>query len=252
MGATFGGVMGAFFGSIESITLSIQSKFFSGIISGIIIGAFGGILGYLTGQLVLILLIDTLSYSNKMLNTIAIPISRIIGWGTLGIFIGAIDGLRTRSLNKIKVGLLGGFLGGLIGGGILEYLRVYFPDFSLGRLLGILCLGFFIGLLYSIFENYFSRGVFKLLNGPMKGKEYLLIQKKIRLGAAQKSDIYLENYKGIIENHAGIEVNGNTVVIKSKKSTHPVIVNEEPIMEHQLKFEDVIQVGNAKFLFFYK
>lgn len=252
MGAAFGLVMGGFFGTIESITLSIRAKFVSGLVSGMLIGCLGGIIGYLVGQSVLFFMTEVLSYSNKIFHAVAVPIARMVGWGAMGMIIGSIDGIRTRSLNKVKIGLLGGLIGGMSGGGILEYIRVSYPELSLGRLAGFLSLGLFIGLFYSIFEKYFSRGVLKLLNGSGKGKEFLLVQRCIQVGKAKKSDILLETYTGVSDIHAKIQVKGNTVIIKSNSSTHPVVVNEEPIMEHQLKFEDVIQIGNAKFMFFYK
>jgi type III secretion system (T3SS) inner membrane Yop/YscD-like protein len=252
VGVVFGAIMGGFMGSIEGITLSVKSRIMPGIFTGVLVGAIGGAIGFLIGQGALLLISDQFFHSNKAMQSYGIPISRTIGWGFLGFFIGIVEGVRARSWTKIKVGMAGGIVGGLLGGFAIEYLRLLAPTFTYYRLIGLLILGFLIGLFYGLFEKQFSQGVLKLLNGKLKGKEYLLVQKRIHIGISDKSDIQLAGYKNVAENHALLKSGKGDVIIKSIQSEDRVIINEVNVTEQTLKFEDVVQIGAAKFLFYYK
>ena len=251
LGVFFGAIMGGFLGSVEGITLSVRSRILPGIITGIMVGAIGGAVGFLIGQGALFLVNDLFFHSNKAMQSYGIPISRTIGWGFLGFFIGTVEGVRARSWMKIKVGMVGGIAGGLLGGVMIEYLRILYPSFTYTRLIGLLILGFLIGLFYGLFEKRFSQGVLKLLNGQLKGKEYLLIQKTIRVGNSVKADIQLSDYQNVAEIHAVLKSVKGEIFIKNVHAENRVLVNELNISEEKLKFEDVIQIGAAKFLFFY-
>lgn len=252
LGIIFGAIMGGFFGSIEGITLSVQSRILPGILTGVLVGAIGGAVGFLIGQGALFLVSDMFFHSNKTMQAYGIPISRTIGWGFLGLFIGTVEGVRARSWAKIKVGMTGGIIGGLLGGIAIHTMRFLVPSFSFSRLIGLLILGFLIGLFYGLFEKRFSQGILKLLNGRLKGKEYLLVQKRIHIGISDKADIQLEGYKNVADTHALLKTINGEVVISPVQSTDRVIVNELHVSKQALKFEDVVQIGAAKFLFFYK
>ena len=252
LGMVFGGIMGGFLGSSEGITLSIRPKIASGIIAGTLIGIIGGALGFLIGQGSLLITSEMLFYSNKSFQSFGVPISRVVGWTFLGLFIGIVEGVRALSWTKIKVGVLGGSVGGLLGGVALEYLRINHSDLNVARLIGLLILGALIGLFYGLFEKGLSQGVLKLLNGKLKGKEYLLVQKTIKIGTSGKADIQLLGYTDVGEIHAGLKLKKSEIYLSRLDPKKRVLVNENRITEHQLKFEDVVQIGSAKFLFFYK
>jgi hypothetical protein len=251
LGVFFGAIMGGFLGSVEGITLSVRSRILPGILTGIMVGAIGGAVGFLIGQGALFLIGDLFFHSNKAMQSYGIPISRTIGWGFLGLFIGTVEGVRARSWMKIKVGMVGGIVGGLLGGLVIEYLRILYPTFTYTRLVGLLILGFLIGLFYGLFEKRFSQGVLKLLNGTLKGKEYLLVQKTIRVGNSVKADIQLTDYQNVADIHAVLQTVKGEIFIKNVHAENRVLVNELNILEEKLKFEDVVQIGAAKFLFFY-
>ncbi|MBT3225843.1 MAG: hypothetical protein HN580_00205 [Deltaproteobacteria bacterium] len=251
LGVFFGAIMGGFLGSVEGITLSVRSRILPGIVTGILVGAIGGAVGFLIGQGALFLVSDLFFHSNKAMQSYGIPISRTIGWGFLGLFIGTVEGVRARSWTKIKVGLVGGIVGGILGGCVIEYLRILYPAFTYTRLVGLLILGFLIGLFYGLFEKRFSQGVLKLLNGKLKGKEYLLVQKTIRVGNSDKADIHLAGYQNVADIHAVLKTVKGEIVIKNVQTENRILVNELNVTEEKLKFQDVVQIGAAKFLFFY-
>ena len=86
----------------------------------------------------------------------------------------------------------------------------------------------------------------------MKGKEFLLLQNSIRIGSSQSAEIYLPDYANVANIHAVLKSSKTDLVINSIDDENQVLVNEVKVTEHQLKLDDVIQIGNAKFWFFYK
>lgn len=252
LGIIFGFVMGAFFGTSDGIIMSIKRSIISGSINGALIGILGGAVGFLIGQAALFIAGNMLIQSAREFNTVGFPVSRAIGWAFLGVFIGMVDGIRSRSFDKIKVGIIGGILGGFIGGLALEYSRVIVPDIMFARLIGLIIFGLFIGLLYGFVEDRLSFGVLRLLNGKFKGKEFLVNQRKIKIGSSDKNTIVLDGYDKISDTHAELKVKGGNVVIKKGSPKTIISVNDDKIEEHQLIMDDVIQIGSAKFLYRFK
>lgn len=252
VGAVLGAIMGGFFGSVDAIALSIKPRFRSGVMTGFLVGLMGGAVGFLAGQGILFIMTQILFYSNTALESTGIPISRTVGWAVLGVFIGAIEGIRSRSMTKLQVGVLGGLLGGFLGGMVLEYLKLHMSAILFARLSGLLVLGLLIGLFYSLFEKKFSRGVLKLLNGKLKGKEYLLVQRSTKIGTSPRSDIYLNGYFNVNDRHAEIQAKRGKLFLKNRLANKSVKVNEDAVEEQILRFEDVVQIGSAKFLFYHQ
>ena len=100
-------------------------------------------------------------------------------------------------------------------------------------------------------EVRLSYGVLTLLNGRFKGREFLINQKKLRIGALEKNDIKLEGYHDVSDCHALVSVKKDDVFI-SPVADGRLLVNDDPVNEHMLKYEDVIKIGSAKLLYQYK
>jgi len=247
LGMIFGLLMGAFFGTSDGIIMSAKSNIAGGAIQGALVGLIGGMAGFIIGQGALFVAGDMLIHSAKGFNTIALPVSRAIGWAFLGVFIGMVDGIRSMSFNKIKVGILGGITGGFLGGLALEYSMLIIPGIALSRLIGLLIFGLFIGFSYGFVENRLSFGVLRLLNGKYKGTEFLVTQRKLKIGSAKKNTIVLLGYDKISDTHAELTVKGDTVVIKKSSPKTIITVNDDKVDEHELLMDDVVQIGSAKF-----
>ncbi len=252
LGMVFGLVVGGFFGSSDGVIMSIKMNVFSGMLHGALIGVVGGIVGFLIGQAVLFIIGDMFIHSMRSFNTIGLPISRAVGWAMLGIFIGLVDGVRLKSFDKIKVGIIGGIIGGFLGGLALEYLRLLVPGTTISRLIGLLIFGLSIGFFYGLVENRLSYGVLRLLNGKYKGKEFLVNQRKMGIGSSDKNSIVLTGYKDINDSHADLLLNRNEVIISTGDPKKTVLVNDDKISKHQLKMDDVVKIGSAKLLFKFK
>ncbi|MCP4129982.1 MAG: FHA domain-containing protein [bacterium] len=252
LGIIFGVCIGGFFGTTDGILMSNKSNILRGMREGLLIGALGGMVGFLIAQASLFLIGEYFIHSAAGFNTIGLPISRALGWACLGVFIGMIDGIRSRSTDKIRVGIIGGISGGLLGGLSLEYLRLVFPAIVLARLIGLLIFGLSIGFLYGFVESRLSFGVLTLLNGKWKGKNFLIAQRNMRVGSSEKNDIVLDGYKNVAPEHARVFVKNNEVFIKPKDSTNKVMANDMRTKDHSFKFDDVIAIGSAKMLYHYK
>jgi hypothetical protein len=252
LGMIFGLIMGGFFGTGDGIIISGKSKIISGAFFGVLIGIAGGMIGFIIGQAALFIIGDMLVHSAKSFNTIGFPVSRAIGWAFLGVFIGMVDGIRSRSLDKIKVGIIGGIIGGFLGGLALEYSRLIIPETIFARLIGLMVFGLFIGFSYGFVENRLSFGVLRLLNGKYKGTEFLINQKTMKIGSSEKNSIILLGYDKISDTHAELTVKGDNVFIKKASPKTIISVNDNKVDQHELIMDDVVEIGNAKFLYKYK
>ncbi len=252
LGAVVGALMGAFFGAAEGITSRVKERIPTGMLFGAVVGLVGGAAGLLAGQAALWLIGNIFLQGYSNFQTVVLPVSRAIGWAVLGVFVGAGEGLRALSAKKAVVGILGGLVGGLAGGFVLEYLRLLLPGFPLFRLVGLVVLGAAIAVFYGIIERGMSFGVLRILTGELRGKEYLINQRRIRIGTSRRNEIALRSYAGLAEVQAQIVIREGEPVLVNREPRLPVLVNELRIStERPLKFGDVIRIGPAKFYYKY-
>ena len=249
-GFLLGASLGAYFGSLEGLTQSVPQKVRSGIRMGLILGGLGGIAGFLLGQGFLLYLGDYFLQSAQDLRRWGLPLSKVVGWVVLGSVVGMIEGWRSLSWAKIRVGLLGGALGGLLGGLALELLPLLVPQLAYADLVGLCLLGLMIGLAFALVEAQFSVAVLRLLNGPFKGKEYLLLAKTNRVGQAPQSEICLKGYKEVEPQAAKLVIKKGRVQVVGEGKT--LKVNDRPPGTEPLSPEDILQVGSAKLIFYYR
>lgn len=252
LGAVVGALMGAFLGAGEGITSRIKSRIPNGMLLGALIGCFGGVAGVLVGQAALWLSGELFMRSYGNFQWVVLPVSRAIGWGVLGIFVGASEGVRAMSPKKITVGILGGLLGGLAGGAVLEYSRLLFPHLALSRLLGLVVLGLAIGFFYGMIEQGLASGVMRILTGELKGKEFLINQGRMRIGRSKRNEIALPSYQDLADFQAQVRVKKGETYLVNLEPKLAVLVNEEKIQEHKLKLGDVIKIGSAKIFYKYE
>lgn len=249
-GALFGLLFGAFFGVVDGMIAANRRRVLTGLGLGAVIGGVGGGVGFVLGQGALFFLGESFFRSGTDLAYIGRPISRALGWAILGGFVGLAEGVRARSGLKAGMGVTGGILGGLLGGAALEYASLLLPDY-LSRPAGLVVLGLLIALFYIIVEGTLAYGRLRLLNGPFKGKEFILNERRISMGRAAGSDVYLPDYRRVAADHAAIrEEKGELFLYPGEEAT--VKVNDQkvdPEGSKPLKFDDVIQLGAAKLLF---
>ncbi len=238
MGACFGLAIGAVLGSAEGIVHGNKKKILTGLLYGTLTGIAGGIVGVFLGQ-------SLLMRFSRNLGDVPMGISALIHalcWMIMGMFVSLGEGIRSRSGYKLTYGIIGGLTGGLLGGFLLEILT--------SRLAGLIILGGAITFFYALMEKNFSRGVLRVLNGSMKGRKLALNQKHLTLGHGNRNDLALTGYGGIEEKcHAVITVNSDGVFIEPFSYRYDLFVNDEKTQKSKLKYEDVIRIGEARFLY---
>ncbi|NLJ47273.1 MAG: FHA domain-containing protein [Treponema sp.] len=250
-GACLGLVFGALFGSFEGIVVSSRKKAFRGSGFGALFGAASGALGVLAGQLFLFLAGGALFRTNSSRLGPGLAAANGIAWAIAGTFLTMIEGIRARSSRKLLVGFLGGLAGGLAGGAILSTLQVLAPGGRWSLLAGLAAFGFLLALFYSLFENRFQAGTLKLLNGPLKGKEYPVLSRTTTIGSDAACDIVLAGYPGVRSVHAKVFLEKGKVYVRPAGPDAGVLVNDEPCGDSALRPEDVLAAGKAKFLYGY-
>ncbi|MDC7221485.1 MAG: FHA domain-containing protein [Spirochaetales bacterium] len=238
MGASFGLAIGAVLGSAEGIVHGNKQKIIKGLLYGTLTGIAGGIVGVFLGQSLLMKFARTLGEVPLFMGALI----QALCWMIMGMFVALGEGLRSRSGFKLTYGLLGGLTGGLLGGFILELLT--------SRFIGLIVLGASITFFYALMEKNFSRGVLRVLNGSMKGKKLALNQRKLTVGYGPGNDLALSGYDGVEEKcHAVITVKGDGVTVEPFSHRYDVFVNDEKTQKIRLKYEDVIRIGEARFLY---
>jgi hypothetical protein len=246
-GIAAGASMGAFFGSTEGLLSSSPGKAALGALHGVALGAAGGLLGSFAAQALLFLFGESLLQSSSRPLEALFVLARAAGWAVVGCAIGASEGVRARSPKKALLGVAGGSAGGFVGGLLFVWAGAASRP---GRLLALLAMGGLIGLLYSLLEKRFAAGTFKALNGPLKGKEFLVSQRRISIGGEGSLDIALKGYREVLPLHAAVKVErGGKIFIE--KLEGKVLVNDREVSRAQLELDDVIKIGSAKFLYGY-
>ncbi|MBN2738102.1 MAG: FHA domain-containing protein [Spirochaetales bacterium] len=248
-GSILGMVFGAGFGISEGIIGQSVYKLVLGVPMGLLFGAIGGALGTLGGQAVLLLLGSRFFNTPNLFYSFGFPFSRSIGWAFFGVFIGAVEGIRSRSLIRLRNGLIGGAIGGFLGGLLFEYIKLLYPEAYIARLFGLGLLGVLIGIAYGLVEKKLSDASLYLLNGPQKGSEFLLTRQVTTLGKSAKEEIGLTMYNDVEEKHIEITKVKDSFILTDAGTKTGTFVNDDQIKKRKLKDGDVLRVGDAQFQF---
>jgi len=252
LGGATGALMGAAFGAAEGITSRVKARIPNGVILGAVVGCVGGAAGLLAGQAALWLIGGLFLRSYRDFQWVVLPVSHAIGWAVLGVFVGAGEGVRAASSRKTAVGVLGGLVGGLIGGFLLEYSRLVLPAMAVSRLIGLVILGIAIAFFYGLIEQGLAYGVLRILTGALKGKEFLVSQRRMRIGSSRRNEIALPDYEDLADTQAQIRVKRGDAVLMNLEPKLPMLVNERKVSERALKLGDVIKIGSARFFYKYE
>ncbi len=276
-GALFGLIFGAFLGGADGIIASHPRRIVLGSAAGGLVGAAGGAIGFLAAQGLLFLVGEYLVGNLHLVESIGTPLARALGWAVLGACVGAAAGIRSTSPRKIAIGALGGFVGGILGGAAIEYGRLFFPALPVVHLVALVLLGVLIGLAYAVVERRLSFGIFRVLNGPFKSREYILNQRKMVIGSDARCDIPIPaqksalpesasagssaGYREVAGAHCRLVARGRDLFIEPMEGI--VRVNDERLAGRQaadsqptarewgaaLKFDDIVACGAVKFLY---
>ncbi|MFA6506679.1 MAG: FHA domain-containing protein, partial [Treponemataceae bacterium] len=125
---------------------------------------------------------------------------------------------------------------------------ILFPRSSAVRAAGLIVFGSLLGLSFASVERRLSFGVLRVLNGALKGREYLLNRRSTRIGEDPHCDVPVSGYRLVSPVHALVARRGRDLVIESVAG--PLTVNDDKIEAGavSLKYDDVIACGGIRLM----
>ena len=138
-----------------------------------------------------------------------LPVSRAVGWAVLGLFVGAGEGVRARSpKTHRRRGARAAWSAASWAGSSWSTRACCCPWAPRPRLIGLVVLGLADRLLLRADRARLVVGVLRVLNGRLKGKEFLVNQRRMRIGRSRRNEIALPGYEDLAERQAEIRLRG--------------------------------------------
>jgi Ca-activated chloride channel family protein len=139
-------------------------------------------------------------------------LARLSGWTILGMLLGGGMSFIIPNLRRDRA-LLGGAMGGILGSlGFIAAASV--TDDVIGRLVGAILIGFFIGLMVALIEQL-SRNAWLVVRWtPKENTQISLGKDPITLGCADSDHLYLRQDQGYIPHTAKIFTEDSKVVME--------------------------------------
>ncbi|HYT88084.1 MAG TPA: FHA domain-containing protein, partial [Gemmataceae bacterium] len=228
VGAAIGGGLSMLAGVANAQWLQMFKRLGPGFLGGLAGGALGGLLG--DG-------IVKLTGGN--------PIGYIFGWTLLGVAIGAVDGLYSRSPLKLRNGLIGGAIGGFLGG------LLFLPFNGIGGLSGratsFVALGMCIGLFIAIVQVVLKDAWLTVVDGYRPGRQLIITEPETFMGTAEKIALPFIAFgaRGVEPRHVRIvRQPDGTYVVMDNNTRSGTKLNSQPLTAPAvLRDGDVIAFG---------
>jgi hypothetical protein len=118
--------------------------------------------------------------------------------------------------------MLAGFAGGFLGGAIFRASFVILPD-ALSRIIGIMILGFFIGLTISLLEEVLREAWLTVVWGKNETRNISLGSKPIIFGASSDADVYIPQFQKDVDPVMALIKIENSKVIMENKETNQIM-----------------------------
>lgn len=160
-------------------------------------------------------------------------ISRIVCWGIMGWGVGWGVSIFVPNFPRNRA-MGAGFLGGLIGGVLFRATFSIFHE-VMGRIIGIIALGFFIGLTISYIEEALRTAWLTVIWGKNETKTVSLGQNPILFGSSSEANIYLSNDMPV---RLSVQIEGTKVVMYDKT------VNQRRVLQNG----DRVDLGKISFV----
>lgn len=255
VGAVFGLLVGFALGFVNGISIGSKKQFKRELLWGSLAGLMGGLIGLMIGQLFFG------SFYTKLVDMSHIPVLKAIaflgmilvrgiGWGLIGLFVGIVQGLPTKSRKTSKHGAIGGFIGGLIGGMLFEIVPYILPIFTanpgvISRGISLTVTGAAIGLFIGLAQTIFKQAWIRVLKGKNEGKEYIISKSQTTIGRDELADIPLFGDMNVSHSHAIINMdNHNQYTIHSSGAQTALMVNNQLVHESHLTDGDLITIAS--------
>lgn len=189
-GAVVGLFIGGALGIVEGLIVKRSAlRTVIGVIAGMVVGLISGMAGLLVGGVVFVLIGGGL-------------IARVLGWISLGAFLGLGQGLVSLNGKRALYGLAGGALAGLVGGLFYEVFTQLFLEQSSQvqvflSAVGLILIGVSLGIIIPLSVSIISRlrderGLVVYMTGPRKGTEVEVIGSAL-IGSSDACEVYVQD-----------------------------------------------------------
>lgn len=176
--------------------------------------------------------------------------ARAIAWMIAGSIAGAGIGAAFQSWVRIQNGVIGGAIGGLLGGLAFDSipLAIDSDTSAVPQLVGITLIGTLIGLLIGLVDTARSDKWLEVLTGEMRGRQFLLLDRRATIGSARSNTVVLLADRQIKESHVEIIQNQNSISFNCLMS-EPVELNGSVTTSGSLRDGDVLTIGATQVRF---
>ena len=259
LGAVFGVFLGIAIAGVNGISSGSGQQLRRNVAWGALVGLGGGIMGLYVGQAFFGVLYKdpkqaaSLSMLGPLVFIWDVAV-RAIGWAFIGLFVGMVQGLPSRSSQSMKHGAIGGLIGGFLGGSLFEIVPYLLPATThdpsvISRGVGMTVTGASIGFFVGLVENLLKQAWVRVVMGRNEGKEYIISKPRTTIGRDELSDIPLFGDRNIATTHAVIDFQNGRRVLQDAGSPIGSSVNGQRVTAQALKDGDVIQVGSMSLEF---
>ena len=250
-------LVGLMIGSVEgAICRTFARAAWCGAV-GLIAGLIGGAISVILGGIIFALIGMLSGEGSNPFATVGgfllLVLRRGLGWTLAGMAMGLGQGLALKSRKLVLNGLIGGMVGALIGGLLFDpiYLliagKAMIKGGEVSRAIGLTIIGGTVGLMIGLTEMLTRDAWLKVLQGPLRGKEFSFNRTPIRLGSSPKNEIYLFKDPKIEPIHAEINKLRDTYEIVDSGTQSGTFINGQRIRSHRLMDGDMIRIGDSEF-----
>lgn len=166
-----------------------------------------------------------------------------LAWVLFGCGLGLVDGVVSRSQQRILLGALGGAIGGLLAYLLMAVMR------NEGTFAGV---GLLVGLGSGILQDALKQAWIRIVSGANEGTELILDKPRVRLGSSDAADVDLGLYQdqAIAQCHLEIVRQGSEFRLVLLPKATPPVINGSPMAGiHLLRDGDRIQIGHTVLVF---
>jgi hypothetical protein len=250
----FYGVAGLMIAACLGVAESIVERNWHG---AIIQGSVGAVVGLAGGLVVSFFderIFTAIAGGGNTTDSMKLLLARAAQWGVLGLFLSLGPGLLLRNPKKLMIGLIAGLFGGVVGGILFEPSKIFAERFVdngeiLSRLVGLLAIGIITGAGTGLIENAVKSGWFKVTDGLIAGKQFVLYRNPTYIGSSPQCHIYLFKDPQVGRRHAAVHVSPQGFELEDLPLGSKTLVNGRPAQRVKLKNGDRIQVGSTSFVF---
>ncbi len=176
-------------------------------------------------------------------------LSRAFAWMIFGVAGGLVFGTVSRSGKKTVYGILGGVIGAGLGGLLFDPICLITQSAEPSRAIGMSILGACTGVAMGLVESALKDRWLHVAGGPLAGKQFVLYQDHVTIGADPSSTIFLFKDPAVQPCHAAIEHQAGRSILVAHA---PLLVSGQlltPGARHVLRPGDAIAIGRYSFTY---